>query len=153
MSYRTKELDPDHLKYIGLVFRWAKTQYKIQRADAELMFYLYPLRFFTRIDFQDGTLHYHWDKNRFLRLQRDGWIKQIDNYVANKRLGEHFKYTLTKKSEIMIRRLCRILDGQEEFPLSVRNKLTGSDRYSHKVLLTSIKNKKKNGSNTNSAGS
>lgn len=143
MSYRRNELDLEHLRYVGLMFRWATVQYDLQKADIELMFYLYPLRFFTIKDFKEGTYHYCWDKNRWSRLNNDEWFKKI--YKGNRRLGEHDKYALSKKAQLMVRRLGRILDGQEEFPMSVRNKLTGSDKYSHKVVLTSIKKKKENG--------
>lgn len=143
MSFRRNELDPEHLKFIGLTFRWAQVQYEIQRADLELLFYLYPERFFTIKDFEEGRHHHSWDKKKHQRLNKNGWFKKV--YEGNRRLGEHDKYALSKKAQLMIRRLCRILDGQEEFPMSTRNKLVGSDKYSHKVLLTSIKNKDKNG--------
>lgn len=144
MSFRKKQLDPEHLQYVGLMFKWFMEQYSMKRADIEILMYLKPIRIFTMKDFKEGQLHYSWDKKRLQRLKREGWIKKTD-YKANRKLGEHEKYMLTKEAELMINRFCRILDGSEQFPLSTRNKLKGSDRYSHKVLLTAIKNKKENG--------
>lgn len=144
---RPKELDLEHLQYIGLGLKWFCTQYEIARADLETLLYLNPIKFFTVKDFEEGVYHYSWNNDRFYRLKRNDWFKQI--YKGNRRKGESDKYVLSSKAERMIRRLGRILDGQEEFPLSTRNKLVGSDKYSHKVLLTSIKKKKENGKKSN----
>ena len=110
------------------------------------MFYLQPLKYFTRQQFKDGELLYSWDKRRFSRLMNDGYFEK--SYEGNRRLGEHDKYRLTSSTLRMLRRIDRILDGREEMPQSVRNKVWNGKKYSDKVLKTAIKNK--HGGNTNS---
>ena len=110
------------------------------------MFYLQPMKYFTRQQFKDGELLYSWDKRRFSRLMNDGYFEK--SYEGNRRLGEHDKYRLTSSALRMLRRIDRILDGREDMPQSVRNKVWNGKKYSDKVLKTAIKNK--HGSNTNS---
>ena len=132
-----------YIKDIGLVIRWVKKQYGLQRADIELLLYLNQFRFFTRKQFKDGAMLYSWDKNRHLRLTKDGWISKT--YEGNRRLGEHDKYTVSRDCVRMLRRIDRILRGKEDMPQSVRNKVWNGKSYSDKVMKNSIKNKYENG--------
>ena len=122
----------------GLVIRFATRYYDLKTADIQLMTYLYPLKFFTTDQFKDGTYIYSWDKNRFLRLNQDEWFKKV--YEGNRRMGEHDKYALSKKAQLMIRRIDRILKREELIPESpLRNPIMKGDSYSDKVLATAIK--------------
>ena len=140
MSSRDNNLD--YLADVGIVFRWAIKQYELNRADLELLLYLQQFRYFTRDDFQHGQHLYSWDKNRHQRLTKDGWIEKSD-YIPNKKMGEHAKYFVSAKAQRMLRRIDRILDGKEDMPLSVRNKVMTSKGYANKVLATSIKHRYK----------
>jgi hypothetical protein len=62
------------LKYYRLVRRWACKTYDLKDADLELLVYLDCKELFTRNDFIDGVYTYSWDKNRWERLRRGGWI-------------------------------------------------------------------------------
>ncbi len=127
----------EYLGGIGLITRFATRYYKLKRADLELMIYLYPLKFFTTQQFKDGTHIYSWDKKRFQRLNKEEWFKKV--YEGNRRLGEHDKYSLSKKAELMIRRIDRILKREELIPESpLRNSIMKRDSYSDKVLATAI---------------
>ena len=94
------ELKVDFLKYYRLVSRWACKQYELTISDLELLFYLDPIKYFTIQDFKNGTLYYHWDRQRFYRLQREGWIEKI--HKGNGRLGDHNKYKVTMRGKRMI---------------------------------------------------
>ena len=63
------------LKYYRLVRKWACKTYDLKDADLELLIYLDCKGKFTRNDFIDGVYTYSWDKNRWERLRRDGWIE------------------------------------------------------------------------------
>ena len=127
----------EYLSGSGVVFRFARKYYEIKQADIELMFYLYPLKFFTTKQFQDGEMLYSWDKNRFLRLKRDGWFNKI--YEGNRRMGEHDKYSLSKKAKLMIQRIDRILHREELMPESPnRNPIFKRESYSDKILSNAI---------------
>ena len=63
------------LKYYRLTRKWACKTYELKDADLELLIYLDCKGKFTRNDFIDGVYIYSWDKNRWERLRRDGWIE------------------------------------------------------------------------------
>jgi len=132
------ELKVDFLKYYRLVSRWACTNYDLGVADLELLFYLDPIKYFTIDDFKEGTLYYSWDKERFYRLQRNGWIEKIHKGVG--RRGDHNKYKVSQKGKLLINRIYRILINEEDLPESAkRNKIMKRTRYIDKVYSQAIK--------------
>jgi len=132
------ELKVDFLKYYRLVSRWACTNYDLAFADLELLFYLDPIKYFTIDDFKEGTLYYSWDKERFYRLQRNGWIEKIHKGVG--RRGDHNKYKVSQKGKLLINRIYRILINEEDLPESAkRNKIMKRTRYIDKVYSQAIK--------------
>ncbi len=132
------ELKVDFLKYYRLVSRWACTNYDLGVADLELLFYLDPIKYFTIEDFKKGTLYYSWDKERFYRLQRNGWIEKIHKGVG--RRGDHNKYKVSQKGKLLINRIYRILINEEDLPESAkRNKIMKRNRYIDKVYSQAIK--------------
>ena len=62
------------LKYYRLIRKWACKTYELKDADLELLIYLDCKKLFTRNDFIQGQYTYSWDKNRWERLRREGWI-------------------------------------------------------------------------------
>ena len=66
--------DAGFLKYYRLVRKWACKQNDIKDADLELLIYLNCLNRFTRDDFINGVYAYSWDKQRWDRLRKEGWI-------------------------------------------------------------------------------
>ena len=132
------ELKVDFLKYYRLVSRWACKTHDLKIADLELLFYLDPIVYFTIQDFKDGTLFFSWDKDRFYRLQREGWIEKA--FQTNKKKGERAKYKVSTKGKKMITRIYKILIGQEDLPESERrNKIMKRKSYSDKVYSQAIK--------------
>ena len=81
------------LKYYRLIRKWACKTYNLKDADLELLIYLDCKEHFTRNQFIDGTYTYSWDKNRWERLRREGWID-----VWRQRNHTTIKYTVYKLS-------------------------------------------------------
>lgn len=132
------ELKVDFLKYYRLVSRWATKNNDLNVADLELLFYLDPILYFTIEDFKDGTLFYSWDKERFYRLQRDGWIEKIHKGIG--RRGDHNKYKVSQKGKLLINKIYRILIGEEDIPSSAkRNSIMKRKTYIDKVYSQAIK--------------
>ena len=132
------ELKVDFLKYYRLVSRWATKNNDLNVADLELLFYLDPILYFTIEDFKDGTLFYSWDKERFYRLQRDGWIEKIHKGIG--RRGAHNKYKVSQKGKLLINKIYRILIGEEDIPSSAkRNSIMKRKTYIDKVYSQAIK--------------
>ena len=62
------------LKYYRLIRKWACKTYGLKDADLELLVYLDCKSRFTRNEFISGAYTYSWDKNRWERLRKAGWI-------------------------------------------------------------------------------
>ena len=107
------------LKYYRLVRKWACKTYDLKDADIELLIYLDCKKQFTRNDFIDGVYTYSWDKARWERLRREGWID-----VWRKRNRTTMKtniYSTSYKCKSLINRIYRILLGEEDLPTSARS--------------------------------
>ena len=132
------EIKVDFLKYYRLVSRWAIQNTDLKVADLELLFYLDPIVYFTIDDFKTGTLFYTWDKDRFYRLQKEGWLEKA-HHGKGKR-GDHNKYIVTRKGKLLINKIYRILIGEEDLPSSARrNKVMSRRSYMDKVYSEAIK--------------
>ena len=132
------EIKVDFLKNYILVSRWATKNNNLNVADLELLFYLDPIQYFTIDDFKTGTLFYSWDKERFYRLQQDGWIDKT--HFGRGRRGDHNKYKISQKGKLLINKIYRILVGQEDLPSSAkRNSIMKRKTYIDKVYSQAIK--------------
>ena len=132
------ELKIDFLKYYRLVSRWAAKNNDLKIADLELLFYLDPITYFTINDFKDGTIYYSWDKTRFYRLQRDGWIDKV--HIGKGRYRDHNKYKVSYKGKMLINRIYKMLIGKELIPESAkRNTILKRKSYIDKVYSQAIK--------------
>ncbi len=132
------EVKVDFLKYYRLVSRWATKNNNLSVADLELLFYLDPIKYFTIEDFKTGTLFYSWDKERFYRLQKDGWINKT--HFGRGRRGDHNKYKVSQKGKLLINKIYRILIDEEDLPSSAkRNSIMKRKTYIDKVYSQAIK--------------
>ena len=124
------------LKYYRLIRKWACKTYGLKDADLELLIYLDCKIHFTRNDFIEGVYTYSWDKNRWERLRRDGWID-----VWRQRNRTTMKYTIYKtsfKCQYLIKRIYRIMLAQEDLPTSQRSVFYSNKSYTDKVYNKAI---------------
>ena len=124
------------LKYYRLIRKWACKTYGLKDADLELLIYLDCKIHFTRNDFIEGVYTYSWDKNRWERLRRDGWID-----VWRQRNRTTMKYTIYKtsfKCQNLIKRIYRIMLAQEDLPTSQRSVVYSNKSYTDKVYNKAI---------------
>ena len=120
------------LKYYRLVRKWACKTYNLKDADLELLIYLDCKNKFTRKEFIDGVYTMSWDKNRWERLRRNGWIE-----VWRHRNRTSIKYSIFKtsfKCSQLITRIYRILLAEEDLPMSERNVFFKNISYTDKVF-------------------
>ena len=80
-------------KYYRLVRKWACKTYDLTDADLELLIYLDCKKRFTRNDFINGTYTYSWDRKRWEKLRKAGFID-----VWRQRNRTSIKYTIYKTS-------------------------------------------------------
>ena len=127
------------LKHYRIIRKWACKNNNITDAELELLVYLDCLDLFTKHDFELGSYSYSWDKKRWDRLLKEGWIT-----VWRRRNNTTQKYNIYKvsfKCKQLISRMYRIMLGEEDIPTSShRNKIMKGGSYTDKVLITSIKN-------------
>jgi hypothetical protein len=124
------------LKYYRLIRKWACKTYNLKDADLELLIYLDCKNRFTRNEFIDGSYTMSWDKNRWERLRRNGWIE-----VWRHRNRTTIKYSIYKtsfKCSQLISRIYRIMLGQEDLPTSERSVFYENVSYTDKVYNKAI---------------
>ena len=124
------------LKYYRLIRKWACKTYKLRDAYLELLIYLDCKVHFTRNDFIEGIYTYSWDKDRWERLRREGWIE-----VWRQRNRTTIKYTIYKlslKAKHLIMRMYRIMLGEEDIPTSEKSIFFKNKTYTDKVFNKAI---------------
>ena len=124
------------LKYYRLVRRWACKQYKLKDADLELLVYLDCKGLFTREDFINGVYTYTWDKHRWERLRRDGWVDVWKE--RNRKDSKYAVYKTSLKTKLMINRMYKIMLGEEDIPVTESNIFYKNKSYSDKVYNKAI---------------
>jgi len=124
------------LKYYRLTRKWVCKTYGLNDADIELLIYLDCKGRFTRKDFIDGVYTMSWDKNRWERLKRDGWIETWRHRNRTTIMYSVFK-TSFKCSQV-ISRMYRILLGEEDLPTSERSVFYNNKSYTDKVYNKAI---------------
>ena len=128
--------DLNILKYYRLTRKWACKTYGLTDADLELLIYLDCKGRFTRNEFIEGVYTYSWDKHRWERLKREGWIE-----VWRHRNRTTIKYSIFKtsfKCSQIISRIYRILLGEEDPPFTERNIFHKNKSYTDKVMTKAI---------------
>jgi len=124
------------LKYYRLIRKWACKTYELKDADLELLVYLDCKSRFTRNEFISGAYTYSWDKNRWERLRKAGWID-----VWRHRNRTTIKYSIYKtsfKCSQLISRIYRIMLAQEDLPTSERSVFYNNKSYTDKVYNKAI---------------
>lgn len=124
------------LKYYRLTRKWVCKTYGLTDADLELLIYLDCKGRFTRNEFIEGVYTYSWDKHRWERLKREGWIE-----VWRHRNRTTIKYSVFKtsfKCSQIISRIYRILLGEEDPPFTERSIFHKNKSYTDKVMTKAI---------------
>ena len=124
------------LKYYRLVRKWACKTYDLNDADLELLIYLDCKVRFTRNDFINGVYTMSWDKDRWERLRRNGWID-----VWRQRAGSQQKYAIYTTSfncKQLITRIYKVLLGEDDLPTGSKSIFYKNKSYRDKVYNKSI---------------
>ncbi|MCP4323386.1 MAG: hypothetical protein GY787_16360 [Alteromonadales bacterium] len=131
--------DLNLLKHYRIIRKWVCRNNDLTDADFELLIYLDCIDMFTIKDFKIGTYSYTWNNRRWNKLIQEDWI-----CVWRKRNRTNQKYNIYKvsfKGKQMIKRVYRIMVGEEDIPTSEkRNSIMKGKTYMDKVLQTSIYN-------------
>jgi hypothetical protein len=110
------------LKHYRIVRKWACKNNSLNDADQ---------------DFLNGTYTYSWDKRRWQRLVREGWISVWRH--KNNTTQKYSLYKTSVKCKLLINKIYRILLGQEDLPTSKqRNVIMQGKTYTDKVMKKAI---------------
>jgi hypothetical protein len=123
-------------KYYRLVRKWACKTYDITDAELELLIYLDCKDRFTRDDFINGTYTYAWDKKRWERLRREGWIEAWRH--RNKTTIKYSVFKVSQKTRRLITRMYNIMLGYEDMPIGPSSKFYKNKSYTDKVYNKAI---------------
>jgi hypothetical protein len=124
------------LKYYRLTRKWACKTYGLSDSDLELLIYLDCKKRFSRQEFIDGVYTMAWDKNRWEKLRKNGWVDVWREGDRKKSKGSIFKTSF--KAQQLITRIYRVLLGSEDLPTSERSVFYKNKTYTDKVFNKSI---------------
>ena len=125
----------DCLKYWRVIRYFIKSKYGLTTADLDMLLFLYSEDIFSKEKFKEFNELLPWDKNRFNRLLRDGWIE-----VFRKSSKKHKTlYDLSFKTQRVISSIYKKLSG-EEIPTDIKNNrmFAKNVKYSDKVYRNMI---------------
>lgn len=125
----------DYLKYWKVIRQFIKVKYGLNQCDLDMILFLYSEKYFNTDRFDEFQNLVGWDKTRFARLKKDGWIE-----IFRRKVGKRKQlYALSKKTINLVRLIYRKLNG-EEIPVSqARNKMFAKNvSYSDKVYRNMI---------------
>lgn len=130
--------DINLMKHYRIIRKWACRNNKLNDADLELLIYLDCMDMFTKQDFKTGCYSFSWDNRRWNRLLKEGWIVVWRN--RNRTTQKYHIYKVSFKCKQLIKRMYRMMLGEEDIPTSSRNKIMTGKTYTDKVLSFSINN-------------
>jgi hypothetical protein len=126
----------DYLKYWRVIRYYVKKKYDISQAELEMLLFLRSEKYFSKDNFDEFDELLSWDKNRFEKLRKEGWIDSFRKKEGKRRAI----YQLSYKAQRMITSLYKKLEG-EEIPESKSSNplfLEGAN-YTDKVYRNYIK--------------
>mgnify|MGYP001260255159 FL=1 len=131
--------DLNLLKHYRIIRKWACKNNDLTDAEFELLIYLDCKDMFTKHDFEIGTYSFSWNNRRWNKLLKEDWITVWRK--QNRTTQKYNIYKVSFKCKQLIKRVYRIMLGEEDIPTSERrNKIMKGKSYMDKVLITSIYN-------------
>ncbi len=120
-------MNHDYLKYWRVIRYFVKAKYDLSQGELDVILFLNSEGHFGKDKFDEFNELLSWDKGRFKRLLRDGWIQ-----VFRKRCGPtKTLYILSYKSKRLVLSIYKKLNG-EEIPTS----LSGNPMFAKNVKYT-----------------
>jgi len=69
----------DYMKYWRVIRYFVMRKYKINTQELDMLFFLYSEEYFTVDKFKEFNALLGWNKMRFEKLRREGWIEKFQN--------------------------------------------------------------------------
>ena len=107
-----KSYPTDYLKFWRVIRYYVKSKHKLSQADLDILLFLYSESYFGKEKFDEFAELVTWNKIRFGRLLKEGWIERFRVRAKNRAL-----YQLSDKCKRLIVDIYKKLNG-EEIPVS-----------------------------------
>lgn len=128
---RTEPAD-NFLKYWRTVRFWVRSNYDLSTSDLEMLLFLYDERLFSKDDFAIYERVHSWDRKRFSRLVKAGWIRCWKTRAQRK--GRAALYELSEKGRRLCSDVYKKLNGEVDFSVKPsQNKVIKDNTYSSNV--------------------
>jgi len=98
----------DYMKYWRVIRYFVMRKYKINTQELDMLFFLYSEEYFTVDKFNEFNALLGWNKMRFEKLRRDGWIEKYHNAKPLKRKA---LYGISFKGSKMLSSVYNKLEG------------------------------------------
>lgn len=130
-----KNYPTDYLKYWKVIRQYIKSKHGLTQGELDMLLFLYSEPYFDKEKFQEFNNILSWDRHRFDKLLRDGWIENFRKYHGTHR----GIYNLSDKGKNVIRDMYKKLNG-EEIPTSLTNNpmFLKNVKYTDKVYRNMI---------------
>jgi len=97
----------NYMKYWRLIRYYVKAKHGLGLADLELLMFLHDEEYFTQDMFNKFNEVLSWDRLRFIRLKKDGWIQMYQNKIKNRKA----LYGISYKTETLMNYIYKALAG------------------------------------------
>lgn len=126
----------DYLKYWRVVRQFVKIRYNLTQADLDVILFLYSEKYFGRDKFKEFNEILSWDRKRFERLLKEGWIEEF----RKREKGKKALYQLSFKASRMVDMIYKKLNGEEISTSTASNPMFKRNvSYADKVYRNMIK--------------
>jgi len=99
----------DYLKYWRVVRQFIKVKHNLTQSDLDILLFLKSEQYFSRDKFNEFDKLISWEKLRFKRLKKEGWIE-----IFRKRMGQRKAlYQLSNRGKRVTASIYKYLNGQE----------------------------------------
>jgi hypothetical protein len=107
----------EYLKYWKVVKMWMRITHDLTEAELDLLLFLHGEKYFCRRDYEQYNDLFTWDKRRFDKLVKKGWIERMH------RGGKYNKsmHCITDKTRLVFNRMYRVLSMKELIPETRHN--------------------------------
>ena len=126
----------DYLKYWRVIRYYVKAKYGLSTPELEMLLFLYSEKYFSKAKFDEFNELISWNKNRFSKLLKEGWI------VVFRKRTTKFKslYEISYKGRRMIGSIYKKLNGEEIPEYTSTNPIFHKNvKYTDKVYRNMIK--------------
>ena len=128
----------DYLKYWRVVKRYVIKKYGLTSAELDMILFLHSEDYFGRSKFKEFNEILSWDKRRFNKLLREGWIEMFRKRIKN----DGALYQLSYKATNVIHYIYRKLEG-DDLPVDKLNKdASYTDKVYRNMIIEMNKNRK-----------